>query len=180
MKQSINLLLDGCLYNSRMIRTDVLKVRGNPYTKNLRWIPNMMEPSKRCLLSNMAIFGIKNFQVPKSHPKTGSETTHVHQETGVTHSCQETIPCCTMAARTFLVMLFHQKPYHGFCELLCGYINNQVCSTASGSGSERGDFDYPGQWVPFCKYPSSLKLPRAQILCCCRSNKLQKVRKFIK
>ena len=30
------------------------------------------------------------------------------------------------------------------------------------------------------KNPASLKRPRAQILCCCRSNKLQKVRKFIK
>ena len=47
-----------------------------------------------------------------------SSQIHVHQETGVTHSCQEIIPYCTMAARMFLVMLFHQKLYHGFCQIV--------------------------------------------------------------
>lgn len=91
-----------------------------------------------------------------------------------------------MAARMFLVMLFHQKLYNGFCQIVV-WLHQKPGGTVVNVGGRttgRGDFDHPKNGgSAFAGYtnPSCSKLPRAQIVVLSQqqATESQKVHRFI-
>lgn len=114
-----------------------------------------------------------------------TSNTAFHQETGVTHSWKrrQFHSCHTWLQEFCFVMLGSSKTIPWFLPKYCVVASKTrwYSSERGGSTTGRGDFDHPkngGSVFAGYTNPSCLKLPRAQFLCC-RSNKLQKVRKVM-